>query len=63
MMRRLENIYDVFNKKGKYLGRMMLDNYGKLMGRMDSPFMVKIKGGLLYYLREKEDGYKELVVC
>jgi len=58
-------MYDIFNPDGLFIGRIELGNYGNLA---TSPLMnplaldVVAKNNRLYYLREKESGYKELVV-
>ncbi len=52
-----EYIYDIFNPDGAFIGRMSLDNYADFR-----PLEAKAKKKRLYALREKESGYKELVV-
>ena len=55
-----EYMYDLFNAKGVFIGRKSLN-----LGSAQYFFQInyaKIKKGLLYYYREKESGYKELVV-
>lgn len=54
-----EFMYDIFNPEGAFIGRMSLANMKKLAAPRS--FAVKIKKNRLYCLREKEDGYKELV--
>jgi len=58
-------MYDIFNPDGIFIGRIELENYGS------SPFSftgipvalnVVAKNNRIYCLREKEGGYKELVV-
>jgi len=44
-------IYDVFDAKGEYVGRTELEGY-----------QVKFRGDCVYCLRQKDSGYKELVV-
>ena len=53
-----EFVYDIFNPDGIFIGKTSLGNYRA----MYSPLPVKIKNTRLYSLREKESGYKELVV-
>jgi len=52
-----EYIYDIFNSKGIFIGRTSLGNVGR-----SYPFTVRAIKNRLYCLREKESGYKELVV-
>lgn len=53
-----EFVYDIFNPDGIFIGKMNLDNYrGKY-----NPFPAKAKNNRIYCIREKESGYKELVV-
>lgn len=58
-----EYIYDMFNPEGVFFSRMRLDNYGHLeyFGG-EGPLDVRAKADRLYCNREKESGYKELVV-
>lgn len=56
-----EFIYDIFNSEGAFIGRIGFDNYGQDAMQM-GPLPAISKNGLLYYVREKESGYKELVV-
>jgi len=51
-------VYDIFNPDGIYIGIMSLDNYRGTY----SPFPAKAKNNRIYCIREKESGYKELVV-
>jgi len=53
-----EFVYDIFNPDGIFIGKMSLDNYAG----MYRPFPTKAKNNRIYCLREKESGYKELVV-
>jgi len=55
-----EYIYDLFNENGVFIGRKSL-NLGSTQFISKINY-TKIKKGLLYYYREKENGYKELVV-
>ncbi|MBN1272297.1 MAG: 6-bladed beta-propeller [Candidatus Aminicenantes bacterium] len=43
--------YDIFDTSGKLIGKTVLEGY-----------QVKLKGGRIFSLKEKESGYKELVV-
>jgi hypothetical protein len=52
-----EYIYDIFNAEGAFIGRMSLDNYADFR-----PLEAKARKKRLYSMREKESGYKELVV-
>jgi hypothetical protein len=45
------SLYDIFNTEGKFVGRMGLEGY-----------QAKFKGDRVYCLKQKESGYKELVV-
>jgi hypothetical protein len=45
------SVYDIFDSKGDFIGRTELEGY-----------QVKFKGERAYCLRQKESGYKELVV-
>lgn len=54
-----EYMYDIFNSEGAFIGRMSLANNRQLHRES---FTVRAKKNLLYYLQEKESGYKELVV-
>ncbi len=58
-----EYIYDMFNPDGVFFSKMRLDNYGHLeyFGG-EGPLDVRAKADRLYCIREKESGYKELVV-
>jgi len=56
-------IYDIFNREGLFVGRMVLDNcryWPKSTIKVPSEVVAKNKR--LYCLREKESGYGELVV-
>lgn len=53
-----EFVYDIFNPEGIFVGKISLDNYE----RMYNPLPAKAKSNRFYCLREKESGYKELVV-
>ncbi|MGD8535924.1 MAG: 6-bladed beta-propeller [Candidatus Aminicenantes bacterium] len=58
-------IYDIFNPEGLFIGRIELDNYGSLpfsVTEIPVPLDVVAKNNRIYCLREKESGYKELVV-
>jgi hypothetical protein len=52
-----EYMYDIFNSDGAFIGRTSLGNVGRSF-----PFMVKAQNGRLYCIKEKENGYKELVI-
>jgi len=53
-----EFVYEIFNPDGIFIGKMSLDNYRG----MYRPFPTKAKNNRIYCIREKESGYKELVV-
>lgn len=58
-------IYDIFNPDGLFIGRIELDNYGSSpfsVTGIHIPLNVVAKNNRIYCLREKESGYKELVV-
>jgi len=58
-------VYDIFNPDGIFIGRIELGNYGNLASSPiinPLPLNVVAKNNLLYCLREKDSGYKELVV-
>ena len=44
-------MYDIFDANGELIGRTELEGY-----------QVKFKGDCVYCIRQKESGYKELVV-
>lgn len=52
-----EYMNDIFNSEGVFIGRVSLGNVGR-----SYPLTVRVKSNRLYCLREKESGYKELVV-
>lgn len=65
-------IYDIFNPKGLFISRTVLDNSGNPLGAppfqelslpWGGPYDVKVRNNRLYYMRGKESGYQELVVC
>lgn len=56
-----EYVYDVFNLDGIFIDRIKLDNFGEY-GFSVRALHVIAKGNSLYQYREKESGYKELVV-
>jgi len=51
-------IYDIFNSKGAFIGRKSINGFNTRGGHM----WVIAKQNYLYGIREKESGYKELVV-
>jgi len=55
-----EYMYDLFNENGVFIGRKSL-NMGSSQYISKIQY-AKIRKGFLYYYREKENGYKELVV-
>jgi len=55
-----EYIYDIFNAKGVFIGRRSLEMIWA--GIYGGPKYAMAKKGLLYYYREKESGFRELIV-
>jgi hypothetical protein len=58
-------IYDIFNPDGLFIGRIELGNYGNLATSPiinPLPLDAVAKNGRIYCLREKESGFKELMV-
>ena len=64
--------YDIFNPDGIFISRTVLDNSGNILGTPPfqeltfpggGPYDVRVKNNRLYYLRSKESGFQELVVC
>jgi len=51
-----ENIVDIFNAEGAFFGRI---SWNLLQG--NTPIIAFVKSDRLYYLREKENGYKQFV--
>ena len=59
-----EYIYDIFNSDGYFIGRTSLDNFSDAVHSVrPMPLPASAKHKKLYYLRGKESGYYELVVC
>ena len=56
-----EYIHDVFDPDGIFVARIAIDNHGT-SGRSERPLFTIARRGRIYNLREKEDGFKELVV-
>jgi hypothetical protein len=55
--------YNIFNSDGVFICETSLDNIGNVnSGLWGGPFEVRINNDCIYYLRAKENGYKELVV-
>jgi len=52
-----EYIYDIFNSEGVFIANTKLANGGDRM-----PFDAKVAQNHVYFIREKESGYKELMV-
>jgi len=56
-------LYDIFNPNGIFIGRTVIDNYGyRQYISKNAALDVMAKQDRIYYIREKESGYKELVV-
>jgi hypothetical protein len=53
-----ENLYDIFNPEGIFIGKKSL----KIHFREGIAIYAEAKKNLLYCLQEKENGYRELVV-
>ncbi|MFX0212313.1 MAG: hypothetical protein ACFFDT_40445, partial [Candidatus Hodarchaeota archaeon] len=56
-----ECIFDIFNSDGVLVARKSLDVYVR-NGTLIQPLYAQSKNNRLYCLREKESGFKELVV-
>ena len=57
------NICDIYNSEGVFIGRKSMGYFDLLKFiYLTQPLDIIAKGGRLYCLREKESGYKELVV-
>ncbi len=54
-------IYDIFNENGIFIARTQLENIS-ILDMRELPLNVMALNGRIYCLREKENGYKELVV-
>lgn len=57
-----EYMHDVFNTDGIFIARKSMAGYGRWIGPGKSLNRAKAKNNRLYCIREKERGYKELVV-
>lgn len=58
--------YDVYDADGSFIARTQFDNLGILPSsplKVPVPLQVVVKKGRIFYLHEKENGFKELVVC
>lgn len=53
-----EYMIDVFNPEGVFTGRLSADIFTSL----STPLAALVKGERIYYIREKTDGFKQLVV-
>jgi len=60
--KRGEFIHDIFNSDGVFIARKSLAGYGLWMYPGRDLNTAKAKNGRLYCIREKENGFKELVV-
>ena len=56
-----ERFYDIFNENGVFIARTRLENIS-IQDLREYPLNVMTLNGRLYCLREKDNGYKELVV-
>ena len=57
-----EYIYDIFNPDGIFVTRKSIEHFEIDIRGLPSPKCIKVKNNRLYCIREKESGYKELVV-
>ncbi len=57
-----EYMYDVFDADGRFISRVGLGNYGIWDRTIVNQFVIIAKKNRLYCIREKESGFKELVV-
>jgi len=58
-------IYDIFNPEGCFIANIELDNYGfspYAINELPLPLSVVSRNNRIYCLREKESGFKELIV-
>jgi hypothetical protein len=58
--------YDVYDTDGSFIARTQFDNIGILPSsplKIPVPLQVVVKRNRIFYLHEKENGFKELVVC
>jgi hypothetical protein len=53
-----ENRIDVFSEEGAFIGQLS----ASVFVSMNTPVNTIVRGGRFYYIREKESGFKELVV-
>jgi hypothetical protein len=58
-----EYMYDIYDSRGVFRERMSLGNFGERGPWRESELKACAKNDRLYYVRQKENGYKELVVC
>ena len=57
--------YDVFDTDGSFIARTQFDNLGILPSsplKVPVPLQVVVKRDRIFYLHEKENGFKELFV-
>jgi len=57
-----EYMYDVFDADGRFISRVGLGNYGIWGKPIVNQFVIISKKNLLYCIREKKSGFKELVI-
>ena len=58
-------VYDIFNSNGIFIGQTELANFGYspyAINELPLPLCVVAKNSRIYSLREKENGFQELVV-
>jgi hypothetical protein len=58
--------YDVYDPDGSFIARTIFDNIGILPSsplKVPVPLQVVVKRDRIFYLHEKENGFKELAVC
>jgi hypothetical protein len=54
--------HDILNQQGRFVGRVIVDNYGTY-GKSQGFLFTLARTGRLYHFRENRDGFKELAVC
>jgi hypothetical protein len=56
-------LYDIFNPDGVFIGRTVINNYGyRQYISKNAALDIMAKQDRIYYIREKQGGFKELVV-
>ena len=57
-----EYVHDIFNSDGIFITKRSIGGYGRILYPFGDLRRTKAKNNRLYCLREKESGYRELVV-